>query len=119
MHALTAHVGTSGLPQIERFGIVAKLDADLFENDVGVAFDELQPFLVKNFVFANPALDIGQRRSRATAGAGSATRCRSPPLTTRAASAAFGRTLFCNVAHSLIPLPAVLRASCAMNAATL
>jgi hypothetical protein len=43
MHALTAHVGTSGLPQIERFGIVAKLDADLFENDVGVAFDELQP----------------------------------------------------------------------------
>ncbi|MCY1242260.1 hypothetical protein D9M68_538670 [compost metagenome] len=115
MHALAAHIGTGLFPQFERFRVVAELDADFLQDRVGIALDELQAFLVEDLIFANLALDIGQRRSRTAAGARRTPCCRSPSLATRAATAAFTRALICHVAHSLFLSRASLFAPSSIN----
>src|SRR5690606_22310176 len=77
------------LPQSQRLGVVAELDADLFEDQVGIGLDQAQAFLVEDFVFANLAGDVGKRRTGAATGAGRASGGGPPALSARAARAAF------------------------------
>jgi hypothetical protein len=65
MHALALDIGTGGLPDFERLGIVAKIDADLFENGVGVVFHQREAFLAQDLVERDLAGNVGNRRSRA------------------------------------------------------
>ena len=78
-HALSLNVGAGLAPQRERGRIAAKLDADVAEDSVGRAIDEIQPFLAQQVVEGNPAPRSGDRRGRgrgtavsAGAGAGAA-----------------------------------------------
>ena len=50
MHPLALDVGAGGLPDFERLGIVAKIDADLLENGVGVVLHQREAFLVQDLV---------------------------------------------------------------------
>jgi hypothetical protein len=50
-----------------RFGVIAKLDADLLEHRVGIALDQRQPFLVQHFVIAELAQDERHRLAGAAA----------------------------------------------------
>ena len=96
MHALAADVGTGLLPERQRFGIVAELDADFFQNEVGIALDELQCLFVEHFIFANLAGDIGKRGGRTAARA----RCSARGCAPAAASAfSLPGCLFCRLVH--------------------
>ena len=50
MHALALDVGAGVLPQRQRLGIVAEIDADLLEHRVGIGLDQRQAFLVEHLV---------------------------------------------------------------------
>jgi len=50
VHALALHVGARGLPQRERLGVIAKVDADLLQDGVGVVLDGAQALLVEDLV---------------------------------------------------------------------
>ena len=50
MHALALDVGAGLLPQLQRFGVVAEDDADLFQHRVGILLDQRQPFLVEHLI---------------------------------------------------------------------
>ncbi len=60
MHARALHVGAGFLPQRQRLLVVAELDADLFEDQVGVRLDQRQPFLVEHLVVRELAADEGK-----------------------------------------------------------
>ena len=78
MHALPAHIGPGLFPELQGLRVVAKLDADFFENDIGIVFDQRQTFLVQNLVGPDLAGDV---RHGGT-GTAAAARCpagRSPP----------------------------------------
>ena len=47
MHALALDVGAGLFPQLQRLGVVAEIDADLFQHRVGIALDQRQAFLVQ------------------------------------------------------------------------
>ena len=49
-HALAVDVGAGGLPDGQRFRVVAVLDADFREDGVGVALDRREALLVQHLV---------------------------------------------------------------------
>jgi hypothetical protein len=53
MDALALHIGTGCLPDLERLGVIAKIDADFLENGIGVALHQRQALLVKHLVIGN------------------------------------------------------------------
>jgi len=59
MHALALHVGARGFPDLQRLGVIAKIDADLLENGVGVLLHQRQAFFVQDLVVGNLASDVG------------------------------------------------------------
>ena len=69
MHALALDVGAGLLPQLQRLGVVAKDDADLFEHRVGVLLDQRQAFLVQHLIDVDLALDVGELGAGTAAGA--------------------------------------------------
>ena len=48
MHPRALYIRAGLAPHLQRFLIVAELDADLFENGIGIALDQRQPFLVQH-----------------------------------------------------------------------
>ena len=63
MYALTLDVGPGRLPDRDRFGVVAEIDAGLLENGIGVVLEQRESFLAQYFVVGNLACDVGYRRS--------------------------------------------------------
>jgi hypothetical protein len=82
MHAVALHVGAGVLPHGERFRIIAKNDAGLFEHRVCILLDEGEALLVEHLVDLDRALDVGLLDARTAAGArraaGRSTAARSP-----------------------------------------
>ena len=60
-HAFAVDAGAGVFPQGQCAGIVAKVEAHLLENGVGVVLDEREPFLVQELVDGYLAGDIGNR----------------------------------------------------------
>src|SRR6185312_13942758 len=77
VHALALDVGAGFFPELQRLFVVAKDDACLLENDVRILLDQRQAFLVQLFIDVDVALDIGELRAGAAAGARGAARRRS------------------------------------------
>ena len=81
MDALALHIGAGILPQRQRLGVVAELDADLLQHRVGIGFDERKPFFVEHLVLASSARDEGQRLAGTAARALGAPRRRAAAAT--------------------------------------
>src|SRR3984957_3805167 len=60
-HALTLYVGPGGLPDCNCLGVVAKIDADLLENRIGIVLHQCETFLAQDFVIGNLAGNEGNR----------------------------------------------------------
>ncbi len=58
-HPLALDVGAGLLPDRQGLGVVAELDADLFEDGVGVGFDDLQGLFAQDLEDRDLALDEG------------------------------------------------------------
>ena len=67
MHPLAPHVGAGRLPDLERLGIVAKVDADLLEDGIGIALEKTQALLGQHLVVGDLAGDVREPRRRARA----------------------------------------------------
>ncbi len=65
MDALAFHIAASLAKQIQRLGVVAKVDAHLFKNRVAVALDQRQALFAQHFINGNLARDVGHRHGRA------------------------------------------------------
>jgi len=61
VHALALDVGSGGFPNLDRLGVVAKIDADFLENGIGIVLEQRQPFFGENLVVGNLAGDVGDR----------------------------------------------------------
>src|SRR5579871_2988255 len=61
VHALTLDVGAGLLPDLDRLGVVAKIDADLLEDGIGVALEQLKSFLAEHLPIWDLARDVGHR----------------------------------------------------------
>src|SRR6202022_2132811 len=48
MHPFTFHVGAGGLPDLERLRVIAKIDADLLANRIGVVLHQREAFLAQH-----------------------------------------------------------------------
>ncbi|MNU66107.1 Methionine synthase [compost metagenome] len=101
MHAAAADIGTGFGPEFQRFLVVAELDADLFEDRVGITLDQFQPLFVEDFVNADPAGDIGQGCAGAAAGAGRAPAGCSPLAPTAPSRTATRVRLLADIVHDL------------------
>ena len=55
VHALALDVGAGVLPDLERLGVVAEVDADLLENGVGIVLHQREPFLAQHLVVGDLA----------------------------------------------------------------
>jgi hypothetical protein len=64
-HPLAADVGAGGLPHVERLGVVAELDADLLQHDLGIGLDQGQPLLAVDFI----ERDVARNRRQLAQGA--------------------------------------------------
>ena len=53
--SLALHVGGRRPSDLKRLGVVAKVDADLLENGIGVVLHEREAFLVEHLVVGNLA----------------------------------------------------------------
>ena len=84
MHALALHVGAGVLPQLQRLGVVAEDDADLFQHRVGVLLDEGEALLVEHLVDLDLAADVGELLAGAAARARRAPRRRAAARSPRA-----------------------------------
>src|SRR5580704_17671682 len=60
-HALTLYIRPGSLPDRNCLGVVAKIDADLLENCIGVVLHECETFLAQDFVIGNLAGNEGNR----------------------------------------------------------
>ena len=89
VHPLALHIGAGRLPHGERLGIVAEIDADLFQHPFGIGLDEAQALLAQHLVERDVAPDIGEL-GLAAAGAGGAARIGAAGGTTAAAAFAGG-----------------------------
>ncbi len=63
-HALAFDLGAGTAPQVERFRIVAEVDADLLKDGLGIVLDEGQAFLGQHLIERDLPLDIGELRAR-------------------------------------------------------
>jgi hypothetical protein len=70
--AVALHIAAGGPPHVESLGIVAEIDADLFEHGLAIALDEFEPLLAQDLIKGNVVtLYIGELRLL-TAGTGGA-----------------------------------------------
>ena len=60
-NALAFDIGARFAPNIERLGVITKFNTDFFQNDFGIALDDLQALFVKHFVVRNLARDVRNR----------------------------------------------------------
>ncbi len=97
-HPLALDVAAGAAKEIERAGKVAKLDADLLQQRLGVALDRCEALLADHFGERDLAGDVGDRRVR-TMGAR-----RSPRLTAASRLPGGGR---CGFRHGVLALPDV------------
>jgi len=70
-HPFALDLATGSSEQVQRFGVIAKVDAGFFEDGVGVALDRLQALFVKHLEVRNLAGDK-RYRLRAAGAAGGA-----------------------------------------------
>ena len=59
-HTLALDVGAGIFPHSERFSIVAKINPDLLQHCLAIAFDERQSLFAEHFVKGNIAPDISE-----------------------------------------------------------
>ena len=64
VHALALDVRARGLPQRERLGVIAKVDADLLQDGVGVVLDGDEALFIEHLVVRQRARDVGNRHRR-------------------------------------------------------
>src|SRR6056297_839599 len=57
MHALAAHIGPGLAPAFKCLGVFNEIDTDLFKNDLGVGFDDLQRLFIQNLIKRDVAFD--------------------------------------------------------------
>src|SRR5580704_13366319 len=60
-HALTLYIRPGSLPDRNCLGVVAKIDADLLENCIGIVLHQGETFLAQDFVIGNLAGNEGDR----------------------------------------------------------
>src|SRR5580704_997190 len=60
-HALTLYIRPGSLPDRNCLGVVAKIDADLLENRIGIVLHQCETFLAQDFVIGNLAGNEGNR----------------------------------------------------------
>ncbi len=63
-HPFALYVRARGLPDRQGFRVFAKFDADLFEDRIGIVFDQGQPLFAEHFIERNLAGDVGNRLAR-------------------------------------------------------
>ena len=61
VNTLALNVGATLPEDFERFRVIAKVDADLFEDGVGVRFEQRQACFVDHFVVGNAPRDVRRR----------------------------------------------------------
>src|SRR5665213_163008 len=61
VHALALDVGAGCLPDFDGLRVVAKIDADLFQNRIGVFLHHHEAFLGQDLVVGNLARNVGDR----------------------------------------------------------
>ena len=59
-HPLTLYVRACVTQQPQRLRVITEVDADLFENQVGICFDQGKTCFIQEFVIWDPALDKGR-----------------------------------------------------------
>src|ERR1700729_1891359 len=60
-HALALYIRPGSLPDRNCLGVVAKIDADLLENRIGIVLHQCETFLAQDFVIRNLSGDEGNR----------------------------------------------------------
>src|ERR1700730_4602734 len=60
-HALTLYIRPGSPPNRNCLGVVAKIDADLLENRIGIVLHQCETFLAQDFVIGNLASNEGNR----------------------------------------------------------
>src|SRR5450631_4168526 len=61
MYPLALDVRARGLPDFERLGVVAEIDADFLEDGVRIGFEQREALLAQDLVVGNIARDVGDR----------------------------------------------------------
>ena len=59
-HALAGDLGTGFAPDVQGLGVVAEIDADFFQDGVGVALDRGQAFFIEHLEVGDLAGDVGR-----------------------------------------------------------
>jgi hypothetical protein len=60
MHPRALHVGSCRAPHRQRLIVIAKLNADLLQDEIGVGFDEGESLLVEHLIIGELAADEGE-----------------------------------------------------------
>ena len=61
-HSGAVYIGAGFLEQVEDFGVIKKIDANLGQQPVGIVFDQLQVFFAEDLNVGNVAFDEGRSR---------------------------------------------------------
>ena len=69
-HALALDVGAGVLQDLQRLRVVAEIDADFFQDGVGVVFDDGQAFFAHHLKAGDLAGDVGHRLAAARGASG-------------------------------------------------